>query len=57
MRRISSIESKNSFELSPIYTGHFRKPSRASAEPLTNRGDECFRSEAYDANAKGLVGG
>ena len=32
MRRISSVDSKNSFELSPIYTGHFRKPSRASAE-------------------------
>jgi hypothetical protein len=64
MRRISSVGSKNSFELSPIYTGHFRKPSRASAEPLTiegmnafYRGDECFRPEAYDANAKGLVGG
>ena len=42
MRRISSVGSKNSFELSPIYTGHFREPSRASAEPLTIEGMNAF---------------
>ena len=42
MRRINSVGSKNSFELSPIYTGHFRKPSRASAEPLTIEGMNAF---------------
>ena len=42
MRRISSVDSKNSFELSPIYTGHFRKPSRASAKPLTIEGMNAF---------------
>lgn len=38
MRRINSV----GFELSPIYTGHFRKPSRASAEPLTIEGMNAF---------------
>jgi cytoskeletal protein CcmA (bactofilin family) len=42
MRRINSVGSKNGFELSPIYTGHFRKPSRASAEPLTIEGMNAF---------------
>ena len=41
MRRINSVDSKK-FELSPIYTGHFRKPSRASAEPLTIEGMNAF---------------
>ena len=40
MRRINSVGSKNSSELSPIYTG--RKPSRASAEPLTIEGMNAF---------------
>jgi hypothetical protein len=52
MRRISSVGSKNSFELSPIYTGHFRKPSRASAEPLTIEGMNAFVLRLMILNAK-----
>ena len=42
MRRINSVGSKNSFELSPIYTGHFRKPPALSTEPLTIEGMNAF---------------
>ena len=53
MRRINSV----GFELSPIYTGHFRKPSRASAEPLTIEGMNAFVLRLMILNAKELVGG
>ena len=48
MRRINSV----GFELSPIYTGHFRKPSRASAEPLTIEGMNAFVLRLMILNAK-----
>ena len=53
MRRINSV----GFEFSPIYTGHFRKPSRASAEPLTIEGMNAFVLRLMILNAKELVGG
>ena len=57
MRRINSIGSKNSFELSPIYTGHFRKPSRASAEPLTIEGMNAFVLRLMMRMPRGSWGG
>jgi cytoskeletal protein CcmA (bactofilin family) len=57
MRRISSVDSKNSFELSPIYTGHFRKPSRVSAEPLTIEGMNAFVLRLMMRMPRGSLGG